>query len=67
MQLQEGQQHQRQNGQNSKAADKALALLLPDKGTRPMEVYMCQEGDSDDQDSHENKHQDTEQRVRDSD
>ena len=23
-------------------------------------VYMCQEGDSDDQDSHENKHQDTE-------
>ena len=40
----------------SKAADKALALLLPDKGPRPMEVstvYMCQ-------DSHENKHQDTE-------
>ena len=30
----------------SKAADKALALLLPDKGPRPMEVstvYMCQE------------------------
>ena len=40
----------------SKAADKALALLLPDKGPRPMDistVYMCQ-------DSHENKHQDTE-------
>ena len=47
----------------SKAAVKALALLLPDKGPRPMDVstvYMCQEGDSDDQDSHENKHQDTE-------
>ena len=39
----------------SRAADKALALLLPDKGPRPMEVsiFMCQ-------DSHENKHQDTE-------
>ena len=40
----------------SRAADKALALLLPDKGPRPMEVstvYMCQ-------DSHESKHQDTE-------
>ena len=38
----------------SRAADKALALLLPDKGPRPMEVstvYMCQEGDSDDQDT----------------
>ena len=47
----------------SKAADKALALLLPHKGPRQMEVstvYMCQEGDSDDQDSHENKHHDTE-------
>ena len=49
MQLQEAQQHQRQNGQKvSKAADKALALLLPNKGPRPMEVstvYTCQEGE----------------------
>ena len=40
----------------SKAADKALALLLLDKGPRPMEistVNMCQDG-------HENKHQDPE-------
>ena len=54
MQLQEAQQHQRQNGQVSKATDKALALLLPDKGPRPMEiptVYTCQDG-------HENRHQD---------
>ena len=47
----------------AKAADKALALLLPDKAPRPMEVstvYMFQEKDSDDQDSRGDKHQDTE-------
>ena len=45
----------------SRAADKALALLLPDKGPRSMEistVYMCQKVD--DQRSHKYKHQDTE-------
>ena len=39
---------------SSRAADKALALLLPDKGPRSMEiseVYTCQEGDRDDQDT----------------
>ena len=38
----------------SRAADKALALLLPDKGPRSMEistVYMCQKVDDDDQDT----------------
>ena len=37
-----------------RVADKALALLLPDKGPRPMEistVYMCQEGEFDEQDT----------------
>ena len=38
----------------SRAADKTLALLLPDKGPRSMEistVYMCQKVDDDDQDT----------------
>ena len=54
MQLQEDRQHQRQNGQKSQGLQTRLALLLPDKGPRPMEVstvYVCQEGDSDDQDT----------------
>ena len=45
----------------SRAADKAIALLLPDKGPRSMEistVYMCQKVD--DQRSHKYKRQDTE-------
>ena len=48
----------------SKAADKALALLLPDKGPRPMEVstvYRCQEGESDDQDTKNECETETEQ------
>ena len=45
----------------SRAADKAIALLLPDKGPRSMEisiVYMCQKVD--DRRSHKYKRQDTE-------
>ena len=48
----------------SRAADKALALLLPDKGPRSMEiytVYTCQEGDIDDQDAKNECETETEQ------
>ena len=48
----------------SRAADKALALLLPDKEPRPMEistVYTCQEGGSDDQDTENECETETEQ------
>ena len=39
MLLQEAHRHQQLNGQKiSKAADKALALLLPDNGPIPMEI-----------------------------
>ena len=47
-----------------RAADKALALLLPDKGPRSMEistVYTCQKGDSDDQDTENECETETEQ------
>ena len=38
MQLQEAHEHQQLNGQKSQAADKTLALLIPDKGPRSMEI-----------------------------
>ena len=62
IQPQEAQQHQRQNEQKSQRQQtKALALLLPDKRPRSMDistVYTCQKVD--DQRSHKYKHQDTE-------
>ena len=65
MQLQEDHQHQQQNGQKSQGLlHKALALLLPDKGPRSMEistVYTCQEGGTDDQDTKNEYEVETEQ------
>ena len=47
MQLHEAHQHRQLNGQESQgAADKALALYLPDKGPRSMEISIvcnCQD------------------------